>query len=47
MLEAMLNTDAVDDKDYVGNKRLELAGQLLSLLFEVWHTRHCLPCLDA
>ncbi|CAK9196787.1 unnamed protein product [Sphagnum troendelagicum] len=34
MLEAMLNTDAVDDKDYVGNKRLELAGQLLALLFE-------------
>lgn len=34
MLDAMLNTDAVDDKDYVGNKRLELAGQLLSLLFE-------------
>ena len=24
----------VDDRDYVGNKRLELAGQLLSLLFE-------------
>ena len=24
----------MDDKDYYGNKRLELAGQLLSLLFE-------------
>ena len=24
----------VDDRDYVGNKRLELAGQMLSLLFE-------------
>ncbi|GMM58658.1 DNA-directed RNA polymerase III core subunit [Maudiozyma humilis] len=24
----------VDDRDYVGNKRLELAGQLISLLFE-------------
>ena len=23
-----------DDKDYCGNKRLELAGQLLALLFE-------------
>ncbi|ELT94631.1 hypothetical protein CAPTEDRAFT_178602 [Capitella teleta] len=28
------NTMNVDDRDYVGNKRLELAGQLLSLLFE-------------
>ncbi|KAK9663844.1 hypothetical protein RND81_14G002200 [Saponaria officinalis] len=34
MLEAHLNDDAVDDKDYVGNKRFELSGQLLSLLFE-------------
>ncbi|PIN14066.1 RNA polymerase III, second largest subunit [Handroanthus impetiginosus] len=34
MMEAMLNKDAMDDKDYVGNKRLELSGQLLSLLFE-------------
>ena len=24
----------LDDKDYYGNKRLELAGQLVSLLFE-------------
>ena len=24
----------LDDTDYYGNKRLELAGQLLSLLFE-------------
>ncbi|PFH56517.1 hypothetical protein XA68_16397 [Ophiocordyceps unilateralis] len=32
----MTSQDAklVDDRDFVGNKRLELAGQLLSLLFE-------------
>ena len=32
----LAKSDAVDidDRDYVGNKRLELAGQLLSLLFE-------------
>ncbi|KAG8798652.1 DNA-directed RNA polymerase III core subunit ret1, partial [Serendipita sp. 400] len=32
----MANEDPslVDDRDYVGNKRLELAGQLLALLFE-------------
>ncbi|EOY19610.1 DNA-directed RNA polymerase isoform 2 [Theobroma cacao] len=34
MVEAILNKDAMDDKDYVGNKRLELSGQLISLLFE-------------
>ncbi|XP_061953500.1 DNA-directed RNA polymerase III subunit 2 [Populus nigra] len=34
MMEALLNKDAMDDKDYVGNKRLELSGQLISLLFE-------------
>ncbi|TXG71433.1 hypothetical protein EZV62_000012 [Acer yangbiense] len=34
MMEAMLNKDSMDDKDYVGNKRLELSGQLVSLLFE-------------
>ncbi|KAJ7949400.1 DNA-directed RNA polymerase subunit beta [Quillaja saponaria] len=34
MMDAILNKDAMDDKDYVGNKRLELSGQLLALLFE-------------
>lgn len=31
---AQEDTVRVDDRDYYGNKRLELAGQLLSLLFE-------------
>ncbi|SCU93725.1 LAME_0F04786g1_1 [Lachancea meyersii CBS 8951] len=31
---AMHNPKMIDDRDYVGNKRLELAGQLMSLLFE-------------
>ena len=34
MLAAMVDPTNVDDKDYYGNKRLELAGQLLALLFE-------------
>lgn len=34
MLQATLDPTMLDDKDYYGNKRLELAGQLLSLLFE-------------
>ncbi|RKO96695.1 YOR207Cp-like protein, partial [Caulochytrium protostelioides] len=33
-LQAIKNGGLVDDRDFVGNKRLELAGQLLSLLFE-------------
>eukprot|EP01098_Paradermamoeba_levis_P010664 TRINITY_DN4487_c0_g3_i2.p1 TRINITY_DN4487_c0_g3~~TRINITY_DN4487_c0_g3_i2.p1 ORF type:complete len:1132 (+),score=308.58 TRINITY_DN4487_c0_g3_i2:455-3397(+) len=31
---ALRDSSAMDDKDYYGNKRLELSGQLLSLLFE-------------
>ncbi|KAI9871660.1 MAG: DNA-directed RNA polymerase III core subunit ret1, partial [Pleopsidium flavum] len=34
VLMANHDISLVDDRDYVGNKRLELAGQLLSLLFE-------------
>ncbi|KAL3630258.1 DNA-directed RNA polymerase III subunit 2 [Castilleja foliolosa] len=34
MMEAILNKDAMDDKDYVGNKRFELSGQNIALLFE-------------
>lgn len=34
VLMAKHDKKLVDDRDYVGNKRLELAGQLLSLLFE-------------
>ncbi|XP_020576393.1 DNA-directed RNA polymerase III subunit 2 isoform X2 [Phalaenopsis equestris] len=34
MMDAVLNVDTFDDKDYVGNKRLELSGQLVALLFE-------------
>ena len=34
VLMAHQDPSLVDDRDYVGNKRLELAGQLLSLLFE-------------
>ncbi len=34
MLCAMLDDSFIDDRDYYGNKRLELAGGLLALLFE-------------
>lgn len=34
LIEGYIDTSKVDDKDYYGNKRLELAGQLISLLFE-------------
>ena len=38
----------VDDKDYYGNKRLEMAGQLLALLFEDLFKRYnsevCMIC---
>lgn len=34
VLQTKLDRSMLDDKDYYGNKRLELAGSLLSLLFE-------------
>lgn len=34
MFYAMRDPSALDDKDYYGNKRLELAGGQLALLFE-------------
>ncbi|KAK5108885.1 DNA-directed RNA polymerase III subunit [Meristemomyces frigidus] len=34
VIQAMQDPKLVDDRDYVGNKRLELAGQMLALLFE-------------
>lgn len=34
IIEASHDPSNIDDKDYYGNKRLELAGQLISLLFE-------------
>ncbi|EGF81711.1 hypothetical protein BATDEDRAFT_29606 [Batrachochytrium dendrobatidis JAM81] len=34
VLQAVKEGGIVDDRDFIGNKRLELAGQLMSLLFE-------------
>ncbi|XP_044268535.1 DNA-directed RNA polymerase III subunit RPC2 isoform X2 [Tribolium madens] len=34
VIEAQSDKKFIDDKDYYGNKRLELAGSLLSLMFE-------------
>ncbi|PHJ22325.1 dna-directed rna polymerase iii [Cystoisospora suis] len=41
VLDAASDPALMDDKDYYGNKRLELAGQLLSLLFEDLFKRFC------
>lgn len=34
VIQAERDPSSVDDRDYYGNKRLELAGSLISLLFE-------------
>lgn len=34
VIAAKLDSSMVDNRDYYGNKRLELAGALMSLLFE-------------
>jgi DNA-directed RNA polymerase III subunit RPC2 len=34
IIDTIYDPTKLDDKDYYGNKRLELAGQLISLLFE-------------
>lgn len=41
VLMAKHDPSMVDDRDYVGNKRLELAGQLLALLFEDLFKKFC------
>ncbi|KAI4203867.1 MAG: hypothetical protein LQ350_001489 [Teloschistes chrysophthalmus] len=41
VLMARHDPTLVDNRDYVGNKRLELAGQLLSLLFEDLFKKFC------
>ncbi|KAL8872404.1 MAG: hypothetical protein Q9174_001957 [Haloplaca sp. 1 TL-2023] len=41
VLMARHDPSLVDNRDYVGNKRLELAGQLLSLLFEDLFKKFC------
>ena len=41
MISAQFDPSFMDDMDYYGNKRLELAGQLLSLLFEDLFKKMC------
>ncbi|XP_037427486.1 DNA-directed RNA polymerase III subunit 2-like [Triticum dicoccoides] len=46
MMDAVLNADTFDDKDYLGNKRLQLSGELVSLLFEDLFKRMNLLAMD-
>lgn len=41
VLMAKADPSMVDDRDYLGNKRLELAGQMLALLFEDLFKKFC------
>lgn len=41
LLDASCDSTLIDDKDYYGNKRIELAGQLISLMFEDLLKRFC------
>lgn len=34
MIQAQADKQFLDDRDYYGNKRMELAGSLISLMFE-------------
>ena len=41
MIAAQAEPSCMDDMDYYGNKRLELAGQLLALMFEDLFKKLC------
>lgn len=49
VMQGQMDKSLIDDRDYYGNKRLELAGSLLSLMFEDlfkrfnWEVRRRVP----